>query len=55
LHLRLDHLEIDGVKLPREKPYSIVLKSDIEVVAQLSRLDTTSDKNAFMTTMGWGD
>jgi len=42
------------VKLPREKPYSIVLKSDIEVVAQLSRLDTTSDKNAFMTTMGWG-
>ena len=54
LHLRLDHLEIDGVKLPREKPYSIVLKSDIEVVAQLSRLDTTSDKNAFMTTMGWG-
>jgi hypothetical protein len=54
LHLRLDHLEIGGVKLPREKPYSIVLKSDIEVVAQLSRLDTTSDKNAFMTTMGWG-
>ncbi len=54
LHLRLDHLKLNGLKLPREKPYSIVLKSDIEVVAQLSRLDTTSDKNAFMTTMGWG-
>ena len=54
LHLRLDHLKLNGLKLPREKPYSIVLKSDIEVVAQLSRLDTTSDENAFMTTMGWG-
>lgn len=54
LHLRLDNLEVQSKKLPREKPYSIILKSNNKVVAQLSRLDTTSEHNAFMTTMGWG-
>tara|TARA_B110000091_G_C13678654_1_gene416924 strand:- start:179 stop:568 length:390 start_codon:yes stop_codon:yes gene_type:complete len=54
LHLRLDKLDVQSKKLPREKPYSIILKSNNEVVAQLSRLDTTSEHNAFMTTMGWG-
>jgi len=54
LHLRLDNLEVRSKKLPREKPYSIILKSNNKVVAQLSRLDTTSEHNAFMTTMGWG-
>ena len=54
IHLRIDDIEINGQKLPREKPYSIVLKSNINVVAQLSRLDTTSEHNAFMTAMGWG-
>ena len=54
LHLRLDKIEIKGEKLPREKPYSIILKSDIKVVAQLSRLDTTSQYNSFMTSLGWG-
>jgi hypothetical protein len=54
IHLRIDDIEVNGQKLPREKPYSIVLKSNINVVAQLSRLDTTSEHNAFMTAMGWG-
>ena len=45
IHLRLDDIEINNQKLPREKPYSIVLKSSINVVAQLSRLDTTSENN----------
>ena len=54
IHLRIDDIEINGQRLPREKPYSIVLKSNINVVAQLSRLDTTSEHNAFMTAMGWG-
>ena len=47
-------IEIKGKKLLREKPYSIILKSDIKVVAQLSRLDTTSQYNSFMTSLGWG-
>ena len=54
IHLRIDDIEVNGQKLPREKPYSIVLKSNINIVAQLSRLDTTSEHNAFMTAMGWG-
>ena len=54
IHLRIDDIGVNGQKLPREKPYSIVLKSNINVVAQLSRLDTTSEHNAFMTAMGWG-
>ena len=54
LHLRLDKIEVQGSKLLREKPYSIVLKSDINVVAQLSRLDTSSEYNSFMTSLGWG-
>ena len=54
LHLRLDNIKIQGTNLPREKPYSIVLKSDLKIVAQLSRLDTTSKYNSFMTVLGWG-
>ncbi len=54
LHLRLDNITVKGMNLPREKPYSIVLKSDTKIVAQLSRLDTTSQYNSFMTAMGWG-
>mgnify|MGYP003344697340 FL=1 len=54
LHLRLDKIDINGKKLRREKPYSIILKSNLNVVAQLSRLDTTSQYNSFMTSLGWG-
>tara|TARA_B100001123_G_C15028595_1_gene914435 strand:+ start:423 stop:821 length:399 start_codon:yes stop_codon:yes gene_type:complete len=56
LHLRLDNLDLPNFgKLEREKPYSILLKSNIKIVAQLSRLDTTTKYNSFMTVMGWGE
>ena len=55
LHLRLDNIIFDDeTTLPREVPYSIILRSKLKVVAQLSRLDTTSNHNAFMTSLGWG-
>ena len=55
LHLRLDNIIFkDQTKLPREVPYSIILHSKLKVVAQLSRLDTTSNYNGFMTSLGWG-
>ena len=55
LHLRLDNIIFkDETKLPREVPYSIILQSKLKVVAQLSRLDTTSKYNSFMTSLGWG-
>jgi len=55
LHLRLDNIKLNNQKLLREVPYSIILKSNIKIVAQLSRLDTTSDYNSFMTSLGWGE
>jgi hypothetical protein len=56
LHLRLDKIVLlNNQKLLKEVPYSIILKSNIKIVAQLSRLDTTSDHNSFMTSLGWGE
>ena len=56
LHLRLDKIKIPNHGyLPREKPYSIIVKSDKNVVKQLSRVDTTSKYNSFMSVLGWGD
>ena len=56
LHLRLDKIVLsDNKKLLKEIPYSIILKSNIKIVAQLSRLDTTSYHNSFMTSLGWGE
>tara|TARA_Y100000389_G_scaffold68820_1_gene65351 strand:- start:6219 stop:6614 length:396 start_codon:yes stop_codon:yes gene_type:complete len=56
LHLRLDKIVLlNNQKLLTEVPYSIILKSNIKIVAQLSRLDTTSDHNSFMTSLGWGE
>ena len=55
LHLRLDNITLNNQKLLREVPYSIILKSNIKIVAQLSRLDTTSYHNSFMTSLGWGE
>jgi hypothetical protein len=55
LHLRLDKLVLPNYgNLKSEVPYSIVVKSNIKIVAQLSRLDTTSNYNSFMTSLGWG-
>lgn len=56
LHLRLDKIKIPKYGyLTREKPYSIIVNSTKNVVIQLSRLDTTSKYNSFMTVMGWGE
>ena len=55
LHLRLDKLVLPNYgNLKLEIPYSIIVKSNIKIVAQLSRLDTTSNYNSFMTSLGWG-
>jgi hypothetical protein len=56
LHLRLDKIVINGkIMIPRETAYSIILSSNLKIVAQLSRLDTTSNYNSFMTVIGWGE
>ncbi len=56
IHIRLDKKEIVGFKLPREKPYGVMLESNIPIIAQLSRMDVSEDHYTLMTTIGyWED
>lgn len=53
-HVRLDKLENkDGVKIPREVPYAIYVKSNIPVVCQHSRMDVTQPEMTLMTTIAY--
>ena len=52
LHLRMDKIEIDGkIAIARATPYSLVIQSSEPIVAQMSRLDTTQNNMAFLSTM----
>ena len=51
---RLDRpSEIGGIKISRENQYSIMVESDVPVIAQYGRLDTTQTNMAFYTVMGF--
>ena len=51
-HLRMDHLEIEGKPvIERATPYSLVVTSSEPIVVQMSRLDTTQNNMAFLSTM----
>ena len=53
-HLRMDELKRDGEPaIPRGCPYSLLVKSDVPIVVQMSRLDTTQANMAFLSTMGY--
>ena len=53
-HLRMDDLKVEGrLVVPRAKPYSLVIKGSGPVVVQMSRLDTTQNNMAFLSTMGF--
>ena len=53
-HIRLDRIRSkSGSPIPRDVPYAILLESDIEVVVQYTRLDTSAAEMALMTTMGY--
>lgn len=54
-HIRLDRLKDEnGALLPRGVAYAAVLASDIPVVAQYTRVDTTQPELALMTSAGYG-
>ena len=54
LHIRLDRLLDDrGRPVPTDIPYAIVLESDIPVVVQYSRMDTSQSEMGLMTTLGF--
>jgi len=53
-HIRMDKLvSIDGLRVPSDVPYAILVESDVEVVAQYTRLETPQAEFALMTTMGF--
>lgn len=53
-HIRLDKLKSTGGEpIPRDVPYAILLESDVPLVVQYSRLDTSRMELALMTTMAY--
>lgn len=54
LHLRLDDPEaLGGVEIPRMVPYAIRVTSDVNIVVQYSRMDTSQVNLTLMTTIAW--
>lgn len=48
-HVRMDRIVAsDGSKVERGVPYAMLVKSDVPVVVQYSRLDTTQPEMSFM-------
>ncbi|OAS82051.1 MULTISPECIES: sensory rhodopsin transducer [Metabacillus] len=52
-HLRTSTLELDGETIPFGVPYSIEVESDLPIIVQYSRLDSTQPGLALMSTMGY--
>ncbi|MBD8068719.1 sensory rhodopsin transducer [Bacillus sp. PS06] len=52
-HLRTSSLELNGKSIPVGVPYSIEVESDLPVIVQYSRLDSTQPELALMSTMGY--
>jgi hypothetical protein len=51
-HVRFNDLK-DPEPIPRDREYSSVIRSDVPVVAQFSRLDSRQAENALMTTIAY--
>ena len=53
-HIRLDKIVNDkGQKIPKEKPYALLIESDRPVVCQHTRLDVTAPDMTLMTTIAY--
>jgi hypothetical protein len=53
-HVRLDKPEqLGGTRIPLDTPYAIRVRSDVPVVVQHSRLDTTQVNMTLMTTIAY--
>ncbi len=51
-HVRLDRLtDARGEHIPMGVPYAVMVQSDVPVIVQYSRLDTTQVNESLMTTM----
>lgn len=53
-HVRMDRLRgANGEEIPRDVPYAVLLESSVPVVVQYSRLDSSSETLALMTTIAY--
>lgn len=55
-HVRLtDPAALDGVDLPRDVPFAYTVESDVPIVLQHSRLDTSAGAYTLATTVAYGE
>ncbi|MFC0560889.1 sensory rhodopsin transducer [Halalkalibacter alkalisediminis] len=52
-HIKTSSLQKDGEKIPIDVPYAIEIESDLPIIVQYSRLDTTQRELALMSTMAY--
>lgn len=53
-HIRMDKLkDQEGRSVPRGVSYAMMVESDVEIIVQYSRMDTTQAEMALMTTIGY--
>ena len=53
-HIRLDmQRSADGTPIPRDVPYAMLVESNVPVVVQYSRLDSSAQELALMTTIAY--
>ena len=53
-HIRLDKIRsLSGEPIPKDVPYAILVESNIEIVVQYSRLDTSAAEMALMSTIAY--
>ncbi|WP_274362135.1 sensory rhodopsin transducer [Paenibacillus thermotolerans] len=52
-HIRTSSLSSNGTGIPAGVPYAIEVESDIPVIVQYSRLDTTQAENALMSVIAY--
>ncbi len=53
-HIRLDRIQNSGGQsIPFEKPYALIIESDVPVVVQHSRMDVSQPEMTLMTTMAF--
>ncbi|WP_277376276.1 sensory rhodopsin transducer [Paenibacillus polymyxa] len=52
-HIRTASLEKSGERIPTGVPYAITVTSDVPIIVQYSRLDTTQPELALMSVMAY--
>ncbi|HOJ12439.1 MAG TPA: sensory rhodopsin transducer [Clostridiales bacterium] len=53
-HIRMDNLKSErGYCVPMDVPYAMMVESDVEIIVQYSRMDTSQAEMALMTTIAY--